>query len=1204
RGEGRIIPGPIGHWRLEEESWDGDAGEVEDLSGNGLHATAFNAPVTDDLGPAREGSPGTCRYGEFDGNNQYLQVNDTGLLDIADALTVSIWINSDVIPGSGLKSIVSKDENFEFHLTGSREINWWWQDSGGTTREFNTSGANIQTGTWYHIAITYRSGEQVIYVNGVALGSASYTGSLRTNSDPLHIGQDQNYAGRYFDGRLDEVRIYSAFLPADVIQDIYQETFPCDLSGSCDAVFPDGIASHGPGTISFGYNAAIVGNSDDELQSSSISHNGGSSVNSCGGSNCQATGDPSLAIDPGSFPDTSANTEDLTIPSSGTGTAGSGTNAYDNITINSQGTLSFSSGHSQYYIDSLSVGWNGQVNLPAGEYWINQLSMSSSARLQVSGSGTVILYVNQSFSLGSSATINTPSSDTTSDPGKMVVYAYGDVTLNNQAWVTGALYSQGNVNLGSASYVHGAVAANTVGLGSQSSVYYNSIVTTSDMGGFCAEEELDHFRITHAGTGLNCEAEPITIAAYDSSGAVVTSFDGTITLSTSTGNGDWLTDGNESGTLNGSSDDSGNATYMFAAADQGSVVLLLKNTHSETVNIDVDAAGTSEHVDYDDNLVFAETGFRFLANDNPNAISTQIANKNFASAPGEQDIKIEAIRTSDESGACEAFLTGSQDIEFAFECRQPTTCSSGGFDMTINGQAISENSANNVSSYQTVTGLDFGDDGENQATISVNYPDAGRVRLHARLQLEDESGTATETISGSSNEFVVRPAGFCVKATESNSDCTAPSFSDCTVFKKAGGNFFASFQAVGWETAGENDSAFCSGNEVLPNFQLTGVPIAPVLPSGHGGVVGNISIPQVDFMPGTNGDVTLTQRYDEVGAMQLTLGSGVISYLGTTISTSTSDTIGRFIPDRFSVEMLDPGTLEASCNGFSYIGENIRYEVVPELRITPWAAAPDNSVTTNYTISNADNDFRKLQVSDIVRSFSGQDSSQTGTDGVTLLSVSNTFTSASISSALNGVMQYTFGLNDSFTYNHDSSSQVAPFTANIDLSVISLQDSDLVSAESLPVTISPAGHPLRYGRWRAENAFGSDLMDLPMLARVEYWSGSQFLVNELDNCTNITGLMSTNPDVDPDFIDIPIGTGSSDVLFNAILSAGDASLSMTAPGAGNEGQIQLSFDLLSVPWLQFDWDQDGSPNTSLSVKATFGRFRGHDRIIYWKEVLE
>ena len=46
----------------------------------------------------------------------------------------------------------------------------------------------------------------------------------------------------------------------------------------------------------------------------------------------------------------------------------------------------------------------------------------------------------------------------------------------------------------------------------------------------------------------------------------------------------------------------------------------------------------------------------------------------------------------------------------------------------------------------------------------------------------------------------------------------------------------------------------------------------------------------------------------------------------------------------------------------------------------------------------------------------------------------------------------------------------------------------------------------------------------------------------------------------------------------------------------------MSVDLSTMPWLQYDWNQDGNHNESQTPDATikFQQYRGHDRILYWR----
>ena len=68
------------------------------------------------------------------------------------------------------------------------------------------------------------------------------------------------------------------------------------------------------------------------------------------------------------------------------------------------------------------------------------------------------------------------------------------------------------------------------------------------------------------------------------------------------------------------------------------------------------------------------------------------------------------------------------------------------------------------------------------------------------------------------------------------------------------------------------------------------------------------------------------------------------------------------------------------------------------------------------------------------------------------------------------------------------------------------------------------------------------------------------------------------------------------------LSSGDAALLLSAPGVGNTGRVSIDVDLSTMPWLQFDWTGNGSyTDNPLQAFGIFGRYRGHDRIIYWSE---
>ncbi|GAW94426.1 MULTISPECIES: LamG domain-containing protein [Colwellia] len=216
----------VAYYQMDELAWNGTDEVVSELGT--LHGTAVGGLSTDRVNPARVGNPGTCGYGYFDGVNDFVQIAHDDSLSFTNEFTISTWIYPTKLPSSGLMTILSKDTNYEFHVTPDGEIYWWWNDATGAARSFNSSGANITANNWYHIAITYKDGEQVIYVNGVNKGQDNQATNLFSNTDPLQIGQDQYFSGRYFQGRIDEVKLYSGALSATEIDAIYQEVHLCD----------------------------------------------------------------------------------------------------------------------------------------------------------------------------------------------------------------------------------------------------------------------------------------------------------------------------------------------------------------------------------------------------------------------------------------------------------------------------------------------------------------------------------------------------------------------------------------------------------------------------------------------------------------------------------------------------------------------------------------------------------------------------------------------------------------------------------------------------------------------------------------------------------------------------------------------------------------------------------------------------------------
>ncbi|MGB1091751.1 MAG: DUF6701 domain-containing protein, partial [Oceanobacter sp.] len=252
------LPDPVASYLFERSLYNGTPGELEDSSGNNLNGRAIS-PAGQISGvlaePALEGDPGTCRYTNLTGNDEFFEIPDNPQLDL-QTLTASAWIKAESLGNGDLASILSKDTNYEFHLDNQGRVYWWWQAyeaalmPRGRGRQSEpvlvtrtiSSPNPVPLNDWHHIAISYQRGAQRLYIDGNLVASESYQGDLLTNNNPLHIGADQWMHGRYFDGDIDEVYLFDQALSQQQIQTLMNTTRPCDLScdlGGFDIVQPD-----------------------------------------------------------------------------------------------------------------------------------------------------------------------------------------------------------------------------------------------------------------------------------------------------------------------------------------------------------------------------------------------------------------------------------------------------------------------------------------------------------------------------------------------------------------------------------------------------------------------------------------------------------------------------------------------------------------------------------------------------------------------------------------------------------------------------------------------------------------------------------------------------------------------------------------------------------------------------------------------------
>ena len=92
----------------------------------------------------------------------------------------------------------------------------------GTASDDWMPGYRLPVGKWTLLTGVMNCTHKVFYVNGVLFDSKSFPYCPVIGSEPLEIGRFPKYQGEYFNGTIDEVRIYNRALTPEEVWQLYQ----------------------------------------------------------------------------------------------------------------------------------------------------------------------------------------------------------------------------------------------------------------------------------------------------------------------------------------------------------------------------------------------------------------------------------------------------------------------------------------------------------------------------------------------------------------------------------------------------------------------------------------------------------------------------------------------------------------------------------------------------------------------------------------------------------------------------------------------------------------------------------------------------------------------------------------------------------------------------------------------------------------------
>lgn len=231
-----VGPGPIAYWKFDEGY--GTTANNSGSQGSVVNGTLKNmaSPATATSGWTNSGKFGKALI--FDGSNDYIDIPDSNAVDIGQgqSATISLWYYSTESDTNNHRLLTKQsshgsgntDYTFLESISSGASFLWGTGDSADSCSWLTITRPS--TNAWHSvIAVLSSTGAQTgtkqLYIDGILKTSCSYTIKGAANSQNLFIGQEGDTSpGEYFQGTIDNLKIYKYALTADQVKADYNQS--------------------------------------------------------------------------------------------------------------------------------------------------------------------------------------------------------------------------------------------------------------------------------------------------------------------------------------------------------------------------------------------------------------------------------------------------------------------------------------------------------------------------------------------------------------------------------------------------------------------------------------------------------------------------------------------------------------------------------------------------------------------------------------------------------------------------------------------------------------------------------------------------------------------------------------------------------------------------------------------------------------------
>ncbi|GAB5404685.1 MAG: hypothetical protein Aurels2KO_29160 [Aureliella sp.] len=211
-----VTSGLVAHYDFEENGGT----TVLDETANDNDGSFVNSPTWSS--DSKVGDYSLVFTGDASSSNNIVTIPDAPSLDFSDEFSISFWYNTNTpqfARGDFLRSF-DGSTGFAVGALTNGYVSFNLYGSNGSAA-WNSVGGFIPDSAWHHVVATFADNTLSIYVDNTVTTSSVVNVGVIDPAAPITLG-GVNGSSNDYDGKLDDVRIYSRALAASEVEDLYE----------------------------------------------------------------------------------------------------------------------------------------------------------------------------------------------------------------------------------------------------------------------------------------------------------------------------------------------------------------------------------------------------------------------------------------------------------------------------------------------------------------------------------------------------------------------------------------------------------------------------------------------------------------------------------------------------------------------------------------------------------------------------------------------------------------------------------------------------------------------------------------------------------------------------------------------------------------------------------------------------------------------